>query len=185
MDNERKELEDQIWFTRVSRIKAENRLIEKEHFAQFINIYYSLFAIICSILSYHYNDTKMGLFTIIITISLMISILYLNGQKYLEQARDYRTNYTQLHALEMKTKDPAENIMKIREEYCKLLNSSSNHIDYDFLKAISNASADYKEKKDWKDKKKLYYWNCLWRGSVKFLVFIFPVFLLWACEVWA
>ena len=69
MDEERQKLEDQIWFTRVSRTKAENRLIEKEHFAQFINIYYSLVAIICSILSYHYNDTKMGLFTIIIKIN--------------------------------------------------------------------------------------------------------------------
>ena len=38
MDEERQKLEDQIWFTRVSRTKAENRLIEKEHFAQFINI---------------------------------------------------------------------------------------------------------------------------------------------------
>ena len=77
MDERKKladELADQIWFTRISRIKAENRLIEKEHFVQFINIYYSLFAIVCSIISYHYNDTKMGLFTIIITISLMVSI---------------------------------------------------------------------------------------------------------------
>ena len=185
MDEERQELSDQIWFTRISRIKAESRLVEKEHFAQFINIYYSLFAIVCSILSYHYNDTKMGLFTIIITISLMISILYLNGQKYLEQARDYRTNYTQLQILEMKVKDTDCDIKEIREDYCKLLNSSSNHIEYDFFKAISNASADYKEKKEWEHKKKKYYWGCFWRGAVKVFVLMIPMILLWACEVWA
>lgn len=182
--DERKELSDQIWFTRISRIKAENRLIEKEHFAQFVNIYYSLFAIICSIISYHYNDTKMGLFTIIITVSLMVSILYLNGQKYLEQARDYRTNYTQLHILEMKAKDPSQELMGIREEYCKLLNSSSNHIEFDYLKAISNASDEYKEKKGWKGKAKYYYWGCFWRSVVKFMVLMAPILLLLACEVW-
>ena len=183
--DERKELSDQIWFTRVSRIKAENRLIEKEHFAQFVNIYYSLFAIICSIISYHYNDTKMGLFTIIITISLMVSLLYLNGQKYLEQARDYRTNYTQLHILEMKTKDLSQDIMDIREAYCKLLNSSSNHIEFDYLKAISNATDDFKEKKGWKKgKAKEYYCGCIWRCAVKFLVLMVPILLLFACEVW-
>ncbi len=183
--DERKELSDQIWFTRISRIKAENRLIEKEHFAQFVNIYYSLFAIICSIISYHYNDTKMGLFTIIITVSLMVSILYLNGQKYLEQARDYRTNYTQLHILEMKAKDLSQELMGIREEYCKLLNSSSNHIEFDYLKAISNASDEYKEKKGWKGKAKYYYWGCIWRSVVKFMVLMVPILLLLACEVWA
>ena len=43
MDERKKladELADQIWFTRISRIKAENRLIEKEHFVKFIHIYY-------------------------------------------------------------------------------------------------------------------------------------------------
>lgn len=183
--DERKELSDQIWFTRISRIKAESRLIEKEHFAQFVNIYYSLFAIICSIISYHYNDTKMGLFTIIITISLMVSILYLNGQKYLEQARDYRTNYTQLQILEMKAKDPSQELVGIREEYCKLLNSSSNHIEFDYLKAISNASDEYKEKKGWKGKAKYYYWGCIWRSVVKVMVLMVPILLLLACEVWA
>ena len=185
MDEERQKLEDQIWFTRISRTKAENRLIEKEHFAQFINIYYSLVAIICSILSYHYNDTKMGLFTIIITISLMVSILYLNGQKYLEQARDYRTNYTQLQMLEMRIKDSSSSLVEIREEYCKLLNSSSNHIENDFFKAISNSSSEHQKKKDWDHKKKFYYWGCTWRFAVKIIVLMIPLFLLWACEVWA
>lgn len=183
--DEKKELADQIWFTRISRVKAEMRLIDKENFVQFINIYYSLFAIICSIISYHYNDTKMGLFTIIITISLMISILYLNGQKYLERARDYRTNYTRLHLLEMRAKDSKEDLMKIRTEYCELLNTSSNHIEYDYLKALSNASDEYKEKKGWEEKKKLYYWGCIWRTVLKILALLVPLALLFICEVCA
>ena len=183
--DERKKLADQIWLTRISRIKAENRLIEKEHFVQFINIYYSLFAIICSIISYHYNDTKMGLFTIIITISLMVSILYLNGQKYLESARDYRTNYTQLHRLEMELKDSSSDLKTIRNKYCELLNTSSNHTEYDYLKALSNASDEYKEKKGW-EKKRLFYWlGYAWRSSLKIIFLLLPIFLLVACEVLA
>ena len=51
-----KRLKDQIWTTRVSRINAERRLINKEKFIQAINIYYSCVTIIFSILSI--NNSK-------------------------------------------------------------------------------------------------------------------------------
>ncbi len=180
---DREKLADQIWFTRTSRIKAEERLIKKEQFTQFVNIYYSLVAIICSIISYHYGDSKMSLFTIIITVSLMVSILYLNGQSYLKQARDYRTNYTYLHHLSMKVKDNQNDLSDIQKEYCELLNSSSNHIEYDYLKALSNSDYSYKRKKGWKTKKYLYYWNCFWRLLIKVIVLVVPGVILWLCEV--
>lgn len=182
---DRGKLADQIWFTWVSRAKAEQRLIDKEKFVQFINIYYSLIAIICSIISYHYDDSKMGLFTIIITISLMVSILYLNGQKYLEQACDYRANYTQLHLLEMKVKDESYELMPLKEEYSKLLNVASNHIQYDYLKTLSEASEDYKNKYGWKHKKVKLCWERIWRLAVKTAVIFIPVLILAACEAWA
>ncbi len=115
----------------------------------------------------------------------MVSILYLNGQKYLEQARDYRTNYTQLHILEMKIKDDKEDLTKIGEEYCKLLNSSSNHIEYDYLKAISNSNDEYKQKKGWEKKKQLYHREWFWRFALKIIILLIPIGLLIACEVWA
>ena len=36
-----KDLSDQIWTTRISRVNAEKRLVNKEAFFQGINIYYS------------------------------------------------------------------------------------------------------------------------------------------------
>lgn len=95
-----KGLADQIWTTRVSRVNAEKRLIAKESFAQGVNIYYSCVTIIFSILSLVHKDDKLSLMTVFMTISLLIVILYLNNQKYLEHAREYRKNYTALQKLE-------------------------------------------------------------------------------------
>lgn len=58
---QRQKLQDQIWWTRISRIKAETRLINKESFIQFVNIYYSIIAIICSVISFAYNDQAKSL----------------------------------------------------------------------------------------------------------------------------
>ena len=95
-----KDLSDQIWTTRISRVNAEKRLINKEAFFQGINIYYSCVTIIFSILTLLNNNEKLSLMTVFMTISLLIVILYLNGQKYSEQAREYRKNYTELQKLE-------------------------------------------------------------------------------------
>lgn len=182
---ERKQLEDQIWFTRISRTKAEKRLIDKEAFIQAINIYYSLISIICSIISFAYGDEKMGLFTIIITIGLLVSILYLNGQRYGDSARDYRKNYTELQQLEMKLKNPNADLEGIRERYCQLLNTTSNHIEFDYWRAVENASKEYKNKKDWDGIKKRLFWGKAWRLGVKIIVIILPIIILALCEVYA
>lgn len=97
-----KDLSDQIWTTRISRVNAEKRLINKEAFFQGINIYYSCVTIIFSILTLLNNNEKLSLMTVFMTISLLIVILYLNGQKYSEQAREYRKNYTELQKLELR-----------------------------------------------------------------------------------
>ena len=179
-----KKLAEQIWFTRVSRAKAETRLINKEHYIQFINIYYSLFSVIFSIIALLKHDDQMSLFTIIITICLLVSIMYLNGQKYLSQATDYRNNYTQLQKLEMELEDPKCDIKEIQTKYCELLKTSSNHIEYDYLSAIENASNEYKEKKNWKEKKIYFLFGRGWRFIVKLFFILVPIALLYVCEVY-
>lgn len=89
-----KDLSDQIWTTRISRVNAEKRLINKEAFFQGINIYYSCVTIIFSILTLLNKNEKLSLMTVFMTISLLIVILYLNGQKYLEHAREYSKRQT-------------------------------------------------------------------------------------------
>ena len=59
-----KDLPDQIWTTRISRVNAEKRLINKEAFFQAINIYYSCVTIIFSILTLLDNNEKLSLMVI-------------------------------------------------------------------------------------------------------------------------
>lgn len=184
--NEYETLSNQIWATRISRINAERRLVNKEAFFQVINIYYSCLTIIFSILAYVNNDQKLSLMTIFMTISTLVVILYLNGQNYLEHARKYRKNYTALQELEFKLKavnDKNINAIKdIYEEYCKLLNSNSNHIPFDYYQTVYSSSEEYREER-WKRIRKKYYWNWIWRYLLKGAILILPVILYVMCEL--
>ena len=61
MDKEKiKKLRDQIWTTRVSRVNAEKRLVNKNSFIQGINIYYSCVTILFSILALINNDKHVS-----------------------------------------------------------------------------------------------------------------------------
>lgn len=187
MDKEMiQKLNDQIWTTRISRVNAEKRLIQKEGFFQAINIYYSCLTIIFSILSFVNRDDKLSLMTVFMTISLLIAILYLNGQKYLEHAREYRKNYSELQKLEFELKHVAENdeeaVRKIEERYCDLIDSSSNHITYDYYKTVYGSTGTYHEQR-WKGIRANYYWNEIWRMFVKVFVLILPILLFMLCEV--
>lgn len=181
-----KTLPDQIWTTRISRVNAEKRLINKESFFQAINIYYSCLAIILSILALVNKDEKLSLMTVFMTISLLVAILYLNGQRYLEHAREYRKNYTELQKLEFDLKcicdDDIESIKKIYTKYCNLLDSSSNHISFDYYETVHGSSGEYRDNK-WKNVRYIYYWNVCWRLLLKAGVIMLPVVLYVICEV--
>lgn len=180
-----KGLADQIWTTRVSRVNAEKRLIAKESFAQGVNIYYSCVTIIFSILSLVHKDDKLSLMTVFMTISLLIVILYLNNQKYLEHAREYRKNYTALQKLEFELEgienEDFENIKKVASEYCNLMDSSSNHISFDYYETVHGSTGDYRNK-NWKNVRDKYYFNQAWRWGVKVGVLLLPIVLYFISE---
>lgn len=181
-----KDLSDQIWTTRISRVNAEKRLINKEAFFQGINIYYSCVTIIFSILTLLNKNEKLSLMTVFMTISLLIVILYLNGQKYLEYAREYRKNYTELQKLEFELKniesDDVELFKNIYNRYCDLLDSSSNHISFDYYETVHGSSGEYRNRK-WKNVRCKYYYNVIWRVLLKICVILLPVVLYWICGV--
>ena len=172
---------NQVWCTRVSRINAEKRLIAKEKFIQFINIYYSCVTVIFSIMSYVNCDNNLSEITIYMTISLLISIFYLNSQNYPRHAREYRENYTSLQDIEFSLKHLSENdeekIKQIEKEYCTLLNEYSNHITYDYYCAIHDSNREFKEKKNWKEIRHFYRLGKLWRFVLKMCFCLLPIFL--------
>lgn len=183
-----KGLSDQIWTTRISRINAEKRLIDKEAFIQGINIYYSCVTIIFSILSLVNDNQKLSLITVFMTISLLIIVLYLNGQNYLDHAREYRKNYTELQRLEFELKgiddNDIESIKRVYTRYCDLLDLGSNHIPFDYHKTVHDSSEEYREGR-WKRVKKFYYWDVTWRFLLKIIAILFPggLFLYYICGV--
>nr|WP_182427696.1 MULTISPECIES: SLATT domain-containing protein [unclassified Clostridium] len=181
-----KDLSDQIWATRVSRVNAEKRLISKEAFFQGINIYYSCVTIIFSILTLLNNNEKLSLMTVFMTISLLVVILYLNGQKYLDHAREYRKNYTELQKLEFELRnidsDNDELLKNIYNRYCDLLDSSSNHISFDYYKTVYDSSGEYRNKR-WKNIKCKYYYNVIWRLLLEACVIVLPIVLYCICGV--
>ena len=132
------------------------------------------------------KDDNLSLMTVFMTISLLIVILYLNGQKYLEQAREYRKNYTELQKLEFDLKsisdDDVEAVRKIYTKYCELLDSSSNHISFDYYMTVYGSSGEYRERR-WKNVRYRYYWNVIWRLLLKGAIIILPGILYKVCEV--
>ena len=178
MDNEEiKKIRDQIWTTRISRVNAEKRLLNKNSFVQGINIYYSCITIIFSILSVIYNDNALSLITTFMTIALLVGVLYLNSLRYVDLARDYRTNYTQLHKLEFELDDSQltdERIKQIKNQYCELLDSSCNHISYDYYCTVHGSKGDYREA-NWKRVRRYYYWGFSWRLLVKVFIVLLPI----------
>ena len=180
MDNKNaiKQLADQIWATRVSRINAERRLVNKNSFIQGINIYYSCVTIIFSILSLINNDRRLSLITAFMTIAVLIAVLYLNSLKYNDIAREYRKNYTQLQKLELQLLDEEiskKQIEEIKKEYCRLLDSACNHITFDYYCTVAGSNTKYKDEKSWKRIKWKYYWGCFWRAWVKIIIIIAPI----------
>lgn len=169
---------DIIWVTRISRVHAETRLLKKNNFIQGINIYYSCATIIFSILTLLYNNIALSLFSVFMTLSLLVTIVYLNSLKYSETARDYRANYTSLYKLELELNREVDmdRLCEIENEYCDLLDTSCNHINFDYYCAVHQANEEFRKNK-WEGIKYKYYFGVLWRVTVKVILVLLPVIL--------
>lgn len=179
-ENQIAELGNQIWCTRISRINAEKRLINKENFIQAMNIYYSCFTVIVSIVTLKYSNDAINILNVCMTISLMISLLYFKSMKYSDCAINFRKNYTELHRLEMRLKHITDisQLQEIEEKYCSLLNSSENHITHDYLTTIRNSKASFKQSR-WTIESELKYWvGVIWRIFVKLLCILLPLLII-------
>ena len=125
--------------TRLNRINAASRLLQTERFLQGINIYYSCFSAILAILSLISDRKELAVWSTVVAIILAISIVYLNAQKYGNRSQELKNNYIELHKLLFEidaaiAKNDEENVEELTGKYCKLLQTSENHINYDYLK---------------------------------------------------
>lgn len=125
-----------VEYTRLNRIQASNRLLANEHFVQSINIYYSCFAAIITVLSLIYPDKRYSVLSALLSVILAISIVYLNAQKYGSRAQQLQSNFVALQYLGYQINDAIDkgNIQersRLEKAYIDLLETSENHNQHD------------------------------------------------------
>lgn len=137
-----KELERVVDLTRCARMEASDRLISSERFIQSINIYYSCFSVVLSILCLLESNEGLALISTILTSILAISIVFLNAQHYGERAQQFHDNFLELYQLlfEIRAairKEDYDQTSKFEARYIELLKSIENHMQQDFLQVLS------------------------------------------------
>lgn len=173
-------LSDQIWTTRTSRINAEKRLKSTASFVEAINIYYSCFTVLLSIILLSEQSYTLSLLTLSMTIILTISILFFKSLQYSERARNYRKNYTELQKLEFQLShiSTEKELEDIEQQYCVLLDDAENHIPFDYYKTVAESRGDYKTNRWTCDIKFKYYRGLIWRYILKFVIILLPIALV-------
>lgn len=186
------ELKRVVDLTRRIRMEASDRLISSEHFIQSINIYYSCFAVILSILCLFKDNEILVIISTVLTSILAISIVFLNAQHYGDRAQQFHDNFLELYQLLFEIKAAIRNkdytqTRDLETRYIKLLKSTENHTQQDFFQILSRkdktkSRLDEKYKKQLKGFSKLcFVGKRVALYVLKAIIWIFPI----ACIVFA
>ncbi len=167
--NLKDKLERNIWITRKCRINASERLLRSAKFVEFLNVYYSIFAITLSLLSLIEHNDQISLASIVLSIALTISIVYANTTGLRDRSTALKQNYIDLQVLLDQLfyvgADETEKVLAISDKYAELLKLSENHLCIDLYRLKSTSSDTY-FKMNWIEWGKyilLVLWDCLWR----------------------
>ena len=131
-------LSRRMYITYKSRINAAERLKKTNNFIQGINIYYSLFLTALSIYSVNSGTPKLSLVMTVYSVVVTVTIVFLAAQNYGERAKSLKNNYVAISKLQNSLEEnmTTEDIQKINDGYDALIDSSENHTEYDYFKAI-------------------------------------------------
>lgn len=178
----KEKLKQNIWITRKCRINASERLLSHARYIEILNVYYSIFVIILSLVSLTEQDNTLSIISLACSIALTISIIYANAAGYRERSLSLKQSYIELQLLLDQLScihdENKEIIMSISRQYAELLKSSENHMPIDLyqLKA-SGVDADMTLSKK---EKYGYYgqlaWRHLWRTILIFLPLAVAIF---------
>jgi hypothetical protein len=166
----KEKLERNIWVTRKCRINASERLLSTAKYIETLNVCYSIFVILLSMLSLKENNDQISFTGLTSSIVLTILIIYANATNFRERSSALKQNYINLQLLldrltNIEASD-VDAIMEVDEKYAELLKTSENHIDMDMYKLKSSASdpdltMTRKEKVLWRGYTA---WNYLWKS---------------------
>lgn len=168
----KEKLERNIWITRKCRINASERLLSHAKYIEVLNVNYSIFVIILSLISLTEQDHMLSMASLVCSIALTIFIIYANAAGYRERSFSLKQNYIELQLLldqltyvnggDLKT------VMNISSQYAELLKSSENHIPIDLyqLKASKVAPDMVLSKKEALSYYGQLIWCYLWKGTL-------------------
>lgn len=180
---DRANLARRMYITYKARINAAERLKKTNGFIQGLNIYYSLFLTTLSIYSVSAGSQKLSLVITIYSVVVTVTIVFLAAQNYGERAKSLKNNYVSIYSLYNKINEnlQEENLEKISNDYSQLIDSSENHLEYDYYKACI-AMVDEKEKLSTQQKSIFY---IIYYGSMllKTFLIILPFLLKYVVTV--
>lgn len=180
----KEKLDRNIWITRKCRINASERLLSHAKYIEALNVYYSVFVIILSLVSLTKQDHILSLISFALSIALTISIIYANSTGYRERSFALKQNYIDLQLLLDQLSyidaDDQKSVIGISAKYAELLKSSENHMPIDMYQ-LKDRSSDPNMKLS-KTERCSYYcqlaWGHLWRGGLFLLPLVVAILYL-------
>ncbi len=135
LKNEQDILIDQLEYTINYRGTKAKRLLRSESFIQHVNILYSCFVACLSIWSLLVDQKFISFIATIISIILVVSITYLNSQRYAARAKDLEANILDLRNLQsdLLVNLSEEKLFEKWEKFNSYLAASETEDNYDKL----------------------------------------------------
>lgn len=186
----KRQLENKIWITRKSRINASERLLAMANFIDFVNVYYSIFLILLSLIPTSSDapesNTILSYVNLACSITLTISIIYATSLGWKERSAALKQNYIALQSLldrlMLLEEDDKAGIGEINKEYCALLLTVENQKQIDYFRVLLTGNVQGYKLTFWNwCYVAIYYaWYFLWRAVLVIAPIAYILFLfLW------
>ena len=137
-------LSDKIWWTRISRIETERRLLANLFHSELILVWYSFFSVAIAIWSINTNSNLSDKYWVSFSVLTLACSLYINAQSYKERALKIKDCYEKLDLLYITVSHAEKNHITdssysdLNNQYLQILDQCENHLPYDYHTAMIN-----------------------------------------------
>ncbi len=146
MEKLKEKICNRIWNTKKIRMNSERRFLFLDKRNLLLNVYYSLFILIFSVLTYVKKDSfkiigieDPDLLLLVSSIILFTFSIYSYSHSFKERADRMKKCYTDLSKLEVELEalEPLsfEKIAEINNRYQEILNNHENQLEEDYLRS--------------------------------------------------
>lgn len=188
-----KDLEERVWKTKKIRMEAEERRIGLQNqFSLVLNgatVLALLISVVALLPHQMISNNGMAIFSITISIGVMVTSLVITGYNFTEKANQFRRSYLNLDALENEIRNEIddencdkEKTISLERQYNQIQAATLNHnnIDYIYFKVSQLRNVKLSEEKE---VYKLVNWERFEFFCSKFILpiifFVIMCFIIW------